>query len=206
MTQESTSRMSLTDLITLISNTDLPKTRKQDIASAIRMIGKVLGSDLPQIPADPGQLRRRLDLVSPEAEGISPRRWANIRALTGRALELARPVMPSRSVFPILPAWLLLIEGFSRSRQERVKPLLRYLSELGIDPKNLTLANLHTYRDAILNDRLRGNAEKTWDHLLWFWNKCVREEVGWPQLEIPREDKREIYVLPLGSAAWRTAK
>jgi integrase len=196
MTEESTSRMTLVDLITLISNTDLPKARKQDISSAIRMVGKVLNCDLSRIPADPGQLRRRLDLVSPEAEGISPRRWANIRSLLGRALEQGRDVMPSRSVFPILPAWLSLIEGFSRSRQERVKPLLRYLSELGIDPNSLTLADLRGYRDAILNDRLRGNAEKTWDLLLWLWNKCVRETPGWPQLEIPREDKREIYVLP----------
>ena len=195
MTTQSPSRITLAYLIILISNSDLPKAKKLDMASAVRSIGKALGVDLANIPADPGLLRRRLDQVSPEAIGFSPRRWANIRSLLARALELARPLMPSRSYAPISPAWEALLAGLSRSKQERLKPILRHLSEHGVEPHMVTLEILFDYRDAILNDRLRGNAEKTWDHLLWLWNKCVRETPGWPQVEIPRESKRETYGL-----------
>jgi integrase len=195
MTTESTSRMTLADLIPLISNADLPKAKKLDMASAVRAIGKALGAHLSDIPIDPGLLRRRLDMVSPEVIGYSPRRWANIRALLARALELATPVMPSRSYAPISEPWEELLAGLSRSDQERVKPLLRYLSENGVTPNKVTLEVLYAYRDAILNDRLRARAEKTWDHLLWLWNKCVRNVLGWPKVEIPRESKRDIYVL-----------
>jgi integrase len=195
MTTQTTSRMTLADLISLISNTDLPKAKKLDMVSAVRAVGKALGAELADIPIDPGLLRRRLDLVSPEAIGYSPRRWANIRSLLARALELARPLMPSRSYAPISPSWEGPLAGLGRSKQERLKPLLRYLSENGIAPHEVTLEVLYGYRDAILNDRLRGRAEKTWDHLLWLWNKCVRTVVGWPEVEIPRESKREIYVL-----------
>ncbi len=195
MTTESPSRMTLSDLIILISNSDLPKPKKLDMASAVRAIGKALGADLADIPADPGLLRRRLDRVSPEAIGLSPRRWANIRSLLARALELARPLMPSRSYAPISPEWEALLAGQSRSAQERLKPLLRNLSEHRVKPHMVTSEILHEYRDAIRNDRLRGNAEKTWDHLLWLWNKCVRIRPGWPQVEIPRESKRETYGL-----------
>jgi integrase len=195
MSIESSSRMTLADLIPLISRSDLPKAKKLDIASAVRAIGKALGAELADIPAEPGLLRRRLDMISPEAIGFSPRRWANIRSLLARALELARPLMPSRSYAPISAAWEALLAGLNPSAKERVKPLLRNLSEHGVEPHMVTLEILHEYRDAILNDRLRGNAEKTWDHLLWLWNRCVRSVIGWPQVEIPRESKRETYGL-----------
>ena len=196
MTTEPTSRMTLADLIPLISNADLTQTKKLDMKSGVRAIGKALDADLADIPANSGLLRRRLDMISPEAVGYSPRRWANIRALLARALELVRPLMPSRSNAPISPAWEALLAGLGPSARERLKPLLRYLSACGIEPHMVTLETLLIYRNAILNDRLRAKAEKTWDHLLWLWNKCVREADGWPQVEIPRETKREIYVLP----------
>ncbi|MFM8859627.1 MAG: site-specific integrase, partial [Methylocystis sp.] len=196
MTAKPNSRLTLADLIQLISNAELTKAKKQDLCSAVRGIGKALGSDLKDIPADPGLLRRRLDLVSSAAVGFSSSRWANIRALLGRALELARPVMPSRFYAPISLSWQALVDDFSRNNQERIKPLIRYLSEHGVEPSDVTLVILLAYREAILNDRLRAKPEKSWDSLTWLWNKCAREKLGWPQIEIPRENKRKTYTLP----------
>ena len=196
MSTHLTSRTTLEDLIFLIDNANIPKAKKQDLRSALRAVGKVIGANLAEIPADPGVLRRRLDLVAPEAHGYSRRRWGNIRSLLARALELARPVMPSRLREEILAVWQNLLLKLGRSSQERVKPLLRYLSQAEIEPSTLKLENLLAYRDAILNDRLRARAEKSWDSLTWLWNKCVRQTPGWPEIEIPRESQREIYILP----------
>jgi integrase len=187
--------MTLLDLISLINNKDLKKATKQDMTSAVRMIARVIGADLAEIHIDIGILRRRLDLVSPEAMGISPRRWANVRSLLNKALALACPVMPSRIYAEITPAWLGLIEGWERSSRDRIKPLLRYLSEKGVAPSDVSLETLYGYRDGILNDRLRAKAEKTWDSLSWLWNKSARGNLGWPQIVIPRESKRETYTL-----------
>jgi integrase len=195
MTTQATSRITFLFLISLINNSNYSKAKKQDMASALRTIAKVLGVELSELIADPGLLRRRLDMVSPQAVGISSRRWANIRTLLARALELARPIMSSRSYVEISPAWLALMKDWGRSSQDRMKPLLRYLSEQVIAPSDVTLEILLSYRDAILNDRLRARAEKTWDSLIWLWNKCARSQLGWPQLEIPRENKRETYTL-----------
>ncbi len=195
MTTQATSRMTFLDLIPLINNTDLKKSTKHDMTSAVRTVAKVIGSDLAEIFIDIGILRRRLDLVSPEAVGISPRRWANIRSLLNKALALAQPIMPSRFYAEISPTWMALMEGWERNSQDRMKPLLRYLSEQGIGPSDVTLEILLAYRNGILNDRLRAKPEKTWDSLTWLWNKCAREILGWPQVEIPRENKRETYTL-----------
>ena len=195
MTTQPISRITFLVLISLINNSDYSKAKKQDMASALRTIAKVLGAELSELIADPGLLRRRLDMVSPEAFDISVRRWANVRTLLARSLELARPITPSRSYAEILPSWMALLSGLGFSAQERVKPLLRYLSEQGIGPSEITLEVLFAYRDAILNDRLRAHAEETWNALIWLWNKCAREVLGWPQVEIPRENKRETYSL-----------
>lgn len=195
MTTQPISRITFLVLISLINNSNYSKAKKQDMASALRTIAKVLGVDLLELIADPGLLRRRLDMVTPEAFGISLRRWANVRTLLARALELARPITPSRSYAEILPSWQALLSGLGFSAQERVKPLLRYLSERGIEPNAVTLEILFDYRDAILNDRLRANAEKTWDSLTWLWNKCARDVLGWPKIIILRESKRKTYIL-----------
>ncbi|MBM3575987.1 MAG: hypothetical protein FJX39_09800 [Alphaproteobacteria bacterium] len=155
MTFQTNSLITFLDIIILINNSNHSKARKQDMASALRTIAKILGVELSELIADPGLLRRRLDMVSPHSVGISSRRWANIRTLLARALELARPVMSSRCYAEISPAWLALMKDWGRSSQDRMKPLLRYLSEQGIAPSDVTLEILLSYRDAILNDRLR---------------------------------------------------
>lgn len=57
------------------------------------------------------------------------------------------------------------------------------------------MADLDAYRQAICNDRLRGEPEKAWDALTWTWNACQREVPNWPALVIDRPVKREIYLL-----------
>ena len=105
MSTELTSRLSLADLIPLIQNGNLTALQKRDMVSAVKAVARVLEAELEQVPARTGDLRRRLEQVSPEAIGMSVARWRNIRSLLAKALALAAPVMPSRTVEPLLPAW-----------------------------------------------------------------------------------------------------
>jgi site-specific recombinase XerD len=113
----------------------------------------------------------------------------------GKALALVRPMMPGRSVQRLSPDWERLTVGLAFNRRVRILPLLGYLSARGVGPGGLSLADLWAYRDAIAADRLRKDPEKTFDGLIWSWNACRREVEGWPDIEIPREIRREIYVL-----------
>ena len=133
--------------------------------------------------------------VAPAAHGLSPGRWANVRSLLGKALTLARPLMPSRIVAPLLPEWESLLDGLPRNRRDRLEALIRWLSTKGIGPSDVTVADLLAYCEAILNDRLRSSPEKTWDGITWTWNACQREVVGWPDINIPRPSRRKQYVL-----------
>ena len=194
MVQSVASRMVLSGLIPLIQNGDFADLRKRDMVSAVRAVGRVLGADLSEIDLDPPRLRARLETVSPAAVGMTPARWNNIRSLLGKALELARPMQPSRSVAPLLPAWEALMAKLPENRRVRLLAMVRHLSTLGVGPDVVCLVDLVAYHQAIVNDRLRGNPEGTWEGNIWAWNASVREIEGWPAFEIPRENKRTTYV------------
>ena len=195
MSTIASSRATLGEVITLISNADLPERQKQDLRSAVRTAAKLLGAEPEAIAADPAALRRRLEGLSPEAYGLSRGRWANIRSLLGKALALARPILPGRNVAPLSPEWDALAAGLGFHRRVSLLPLLRFLSTGAVTPGQVTASDLTAYRDAIFSDRLRKKPEQTWDHLTWVWNGCVLKVEGWPSIKIERPSRRETYVL-----------
>lgn len=196
MTTKPPSRKTIADLFPLISQSDIAEKAKAELASAVRKVTRVIGTDPSLLPIDPPGLRRRLDGISHQMAGVSRGRWNNIRSLFGKALALATPILPGRNFTPIMPEWLALADRLEFGRRTRLLPMMRRLSELNIAPHQLTLADLEAYQVAICEDRLRTNPEKTWDTLIWSWNACVREIPGWPQVSVPRLAKREVYTFP----------
>jgi integrase len=190
------SRANLGDVISLISQSNFTDRQKQDLRSAVRTVARLLGAEPSTIPAELGALRRRLEIIAPEAYGLSRGRWNNVRSLFAKALALVRPMMAGRSVQPILPEWEMLAAKLEFNLRVRLRPMLRFLSAQGKKPSDITLADLEGYREAILNNRLRSRPEKTWDSLIWSWNACQRNVKGWPAIAIERPSRREIYALP----------
>jgi integrase len=186
----------LADLLHLVAATDMSATRQRDMSSALRTAARALGAAPGDIPLNIKLLRRRLEEVSPESIGLSQARWNNVRALVNRGLELKLTLMPSAQQVPISEAWRQLKESLPRSSWYRMSALLRFLSSRDVGPATVTLSDLDAFRDGIIEHRLRANAEDTWNGVSWCWNKCVAEIAGWPQITIPREDRRTVYVQP----------
>ena len=196
MTVAQPSRTTLADLIPLIEQANLSPIQKRDQISAVKTTARLLGATPAEIDADPIRLRKRLETIAPQALGLSRGRWNNIRSLVGKALALARPVLPGRQTARLLPEWKALFAPLSRNRAASLLAMARYFSVRNVRPDEVRLADLETYHQAILNDRLRAKPEQTWDMIVWTWNACRREIAGWPDVEIPRSIRREIYVLP----------
>ena len=140
MTTPNASRATLSHVIALISHAEISDRQKQDLRSAVNTVAKLLGADPANIAADPAALRRRIEQIAPAAHGLSRGRWNNIRSLLGKALALARPMMPGRSVEPLLPKWQVLVTALPFSRRVRLLPLLRFLSGRSIGPVSVTRA------------------------------------------------------------------
>jgi len=162
MTPSPASRQpSLADVLAAIEQaTDLSPARRRDLSSAVRAVCKALGRQPADIPADPAQLRRRLEGLSPEALGLAARRWANIRSLVLKAIGLIKPVMAGRQITPLLPGWQMLNDkNPSRSGRIRVAPVMRWMSERNIEPEAVTEADLLAYRDELFANSLRADPE-----------------------------------------------
>ena len=196
MTVAQSSRTTLADLIPLIEQANLSPIQKRDQISAVKTTARLLGATPAEIDADPIRLRKRLETIAPQAVGLSRGRWNNIRSLVGKALALARTVLPGRQTARLLPEWKALFAPLSRNRAASLLAMARYFSVRNVRPDEVRLADLETYHQAILNDRLRAKPEQTWDMIVWTWNACRREIAGWPDVELPRSIRREIYVLP----------
>ena len=197
MSAETASRKpSLADVLVAIEAVEVPVRRRQDLASAVNTVARLLGRNSAEIAADPAALRSRLKEVSPLSFGLSPGRWANVRSLLNRALELVRPMLPGRNMQPLTIAWERLAAAVPKNRRIRLLPLLRHLSARQIGPDQAEIGDLETFHAALLEDSLRKTPEATWSNLVWTWNRCVAETPNWPQIQIIRVSRRETYSLP----------
>src|SRR5215468_7419327 len=101
------SMITLATVISRIESDPMVEARKRgEMLSALRTICRVLDAPPATVPAEPRNLRLRLENISPAATGLSRGRWANIRSLTLSALAVAG-VRPAQGGLrqPLAFAW-----------------------------------------------------------------------------------------------------
>jgi integrase len=172
-------------------------TKKRDLKSAVITFCKVIGKTPSDVLAAPHALRVLRESVSPLAAGLTERRWPNVCSGLTKAVELVRELIPSRNTTPLLPEWKALLDAVPSKYARKLSAGMRYLSGKGVAPAAVTAADVLEYCDAIVADRMRPNAEKAADALIWAWNRTVKACPDWPQVTLPRPDKRDSYSFPL---------
>lgn len=172
-------------------------TRRRDLRSAVTSFCKAVGKRPEEILVIPHEIRALREAVQPLAIGISKARWANICSGLNKAIALVRNLVPSRNTTPLLPDWEELLDVLPNHLVRKMSPGARYLSGKGVAPSAVSLDDLLGYCEAIKTNRMRRNAEEAADHFLWAWNRTAQQYPAWPQVHIPREDKRDTYSLPL---------
>lgn len=172
-------------------------TKKRDLKSAVVTFCKVTGKTPSDVVAVPHALRGLRESVAPRAVGLTERRWANVCSGLTKAVELVRDLVPSRNTTPLLPEWKALLDAVPSKYARKLSAGMRYLSGKGVTPAAVTAADVLQYCDAIVADRMRRNAQKAADALIWAWNRTVKASADWPQVTLPRPDKRDSYTYPL---------
>lgn len=172
-------------------------TKKRDLKSSVTTFCKVAGRSPREILVVPSKLRELRESVSPLAAGLTQRRWANVCSGLNKAVELVRDLVPSRNTTPLLPEWKAKLAVLPNKLARKLSAGMRYLSGKGITPDTVTTADLQEYCDAIVADRMRRNAEQAADAFAWAWNRTANQFPDWPQMQIPRQDKRDRYTYPL---------
>src|SRR5260370_11296646 len=90
----------------LAARTNLAKSRRDALSSALRRGCEILGEEPASVDAEPCALRRRLRALGPVVVGLSPGGWRNLRSLAIIALsEAGIAIVPTRSTTPLSPEW-----------------------------------------------------------------------------------------------------
>ena len=97
----------------IVNNTGLERTRRRDMASALRSIAKALGRPPEILPASAHWLQRRLERVHHEQLGVTAKTWRNI---TSNAISALRHLGFAQQVArggnePLSPAWTVLADA-----------------------------------------------------------------------------------------------
>ncbi len=172
-------------------------TKKRDLKSAVVTFCRVLGRSPGDVLAVPHELRGLRESVAPLAAGLTERRWANVCSGLTKAIELVRELVPSRNTTPLHPEWRVLLDTLPNKLVRKLSAGMRYLSGKGVTPATVTAADLQEYCEAIVADRMRRKAEKAADAFIWAWNRTAKAFPAWPQVTMPRKDKRDSFTYPL---------
>lgn len=188
---------SLADVAVHIEGVDMTSRRRGEMLSALRTVSRAVGRPLDAIPAEPRALADLMGRVSPLAQGLSPGRWANVKSLTAKAVEMVVPLMPARQRVRLSPEWQDLIEQVVPvQRRYPLTACLRWLSARGVGPDGVDAALLETFRTSFVGTSLRARPHEAWSRFVSAWNDARVKVNGWPDIALCAEDRRRRATLP----------
>ena len=157
-------------------------TRRRDLMSAVRSMGRIVSTPLEQVPASPRLIRERLKGLEPAEVGLSAKRFANIKSDALSALRLvgAVDVSVSRSL-PMTPEWERLWRAINNEqRRWKLSRFFRYCSEHAIPPEAVDDTVLSSFHKSIEDLSFTKDPDGHLCGVIWAWNRCREEIPDWP--------------------------
>jgi hypothetical protein len=178
-------------------STELSETRKRDLLSAVRRVGKIANRELEDIRLDPQELRYLLVPGRPGTEHLSPKGLQNLRSdlIAAIAASGLRPLLRTAKV-TIDATWVACraLVG-DKGLRAALYRLSAYYSARGIPPEEVNDAVMAEYAAALENESLVRHPDKTLKMVVWGWNKACATVEGFPGtavsgFRVGREPKR----------------
>ena len=182
----------------ILARDDLDPVRRRNLASALRSLSKALGQPLDTIPADPVELRRRLNGCTPAMAGLSAGRWRNVRSLLQAALEDAGIVrVAGRSRRPPSATWAALLASLGTYNERyKLSRFASWCSAGGVQPDDVDDAVMDRYLAGLRDSSLVAKPDRIQRDTAVVWNRCAAACPGWPQRRLAVPDNRGIYAVP----------
>lgn len=191
--------VTLADVVARIStDADLPPRKRQDVTSNIKRFAELLGLPLATSPADPRAYRSRLQSFQPLSQGMSVKRWQNIRSDVQFSLNRyrPRPVFRGGLPIPVSEEWADLRSLLTATLGLRSSDLSRFLSfctSNGIVPIDVTAQTFDDFHAWMESSRLLKDPQKVVRRSIRLWNKAAGAITEWPSLSIPLAPARDLY-------------
>ena len=168
-------------LARIAADPELAPARAGNLASSLRRFVAICGRT-PQAEASVPAVRRWIEAATPGAQGVSRRRWANIRSEVGFALR--RYEAPTRAPLPkdLAADWarMRLCLGGEIRLMRGLSNLIHWCSREGIAPDRVDDAVMERYLEDLRARSLKGRPEKRFREVCRLWNRAAETCPGWP--------------------------
>lgn len=174
--------------LALEASKTLDTRRKRDLLSALRRVGKALGTPLSDIPADRRWLREHLARVSAPQLRITNKTWANVLSNVEAALLQAGAAVAPYGKASLMPAWQRLLGELARGNDRgAIGRFCRFCSNRSVVPENVTDDDVAAYRTAVDTFSLTKRPDLTIYYVTTSWNRLAGRQPGWPtrRLAVP---------------------
>jgi hypothetical protein len=190
----------IADIVARVAaRTDLPKTQRDNLCSALRRACALLGEEPASVTADPGALRRRLRALGPVVVGLSPGSWRNIRYRAIRALkEGGIATVPARARQPLSSDWDALIKKLTAATKTpwALSRFTRYCSENRIAPTQVDDEVMDSFKTMIFEQSACARPKAAHKAACQLWNHAAESIEGWPRTSLTVPDYRRRVALP----------
>ncbi len=176
----------------------LPPRRKQEIRSALRLIGRTIGRKLEEIPASPRHLRERFATLTPAMAGVSKGRWNNAWSLVRGALNhIGLATIQARSTKALGPEWQDLFRYVNERRmREALSRFARYCSALAIVPTSVSDSVANSFLVALEDEAVIRKPRQVHRTMCIAWNRAAETLPTWPSVRMAVPHYKESYSLP----------
>ena len=194
MPSSTSTPLTLADVRERISNDEsLPEYRRRAVRIALKRLGDILGEHLAAIPAEPTELRKRVDGLHHAQVGLSPTRLATIRSHLTFALKHCGIATFRTSNRPPSPRWRQHFDRLTLMRHRiGLSRFMRFCDERSIRPEDVSDATSEAFRDVLINNSLVRKPEHVHRITCKIWNEAVGQFPEWPRtsLSVPPSGHR----------------
>ena len=163
------------DVLTCLRAFDVPAQARNNMASALRGLCKVLDRDPAFVPIHAPSLRGLVANASPGAIGMSMSRWRNVRSDVNRAIRLSGlsvNVAPEQA--PLTDDWAAVARmAPDPMRRSALRRFGRYCSSLQLAPAEVEDEAVVRFLAYLDLNQLSKTPERTIKDVIRFWNQFV---------------------------------
>jgi hypothetical protein len=165
----------LADVLMLIPEMAVPQQARNNMASAIRSLCRVVDRAAQFVPLHTPSLRKMIGKAAPGTVGISPSRWGNIRSDVNRAVRLSGLSVDVRpEQVPLTAAWERVAQlAPGPVRKSVLRRFGRFCCSLQLEPHEITDDSTDQFYSYLDLNQLSKTPERTIRDVIRFWNCFV---------------------------------
>jgi len=169
----STTEPTLANVLERIPDMPASAQARQNMASGLRAIERVLDRKLRHIPIHAPTYRKLIERASPGAVGLSASRWRNVKSDTNRAIRFSGLSVNDRGEpVPLTEDWERLLESISTTRtdQHSLSRFARFCCRVQCSPNDVNADTVDRYLADLDLNQLAKDPEVTVRALNRAWN------------------------------------